>query len=65
MASAGTRVPTNGAFVPPKFKDYSIAKYKATIHYRLHGLPLLSSLALNFGKAKYTADIIDGIPGNI
>ncbi|XP_062509141.1 NXPE family member 4-like [Corticium candelabrum] len=64
MASAGIQVPTNGAFVPPKYKDYSITKYKATIHYRLHGLPLLSSLALNFGKATYTADTIDDIPGN-
>ena len=64
LESVGVRVPLTGPFIPPKLKDYVIEKYNATVHYSLHGPPVLSSLAINFSLATFTADVIDAIPAN-
>ena len=64
LESASVRVPLISPFISPKLKDYVVKQYNATVHYSLHGPPVLSSLAINFSLATFTADVIDAIPAN-
>lgn len=65
LSSVGIKVPpTKPQFIPSNLTNTFVERYNATIRYRLHGLPVMINLAINFSDATFSADIIDAIPGN-
>ncbi len=64
LSSIGLMQPQLSLYIPENLLNTYVKKYNATIRYRLHGLPLQTTLGMNFTGATFVADTIDAIPGH-
>ncbi|XP_062521402.1 NXPE family member 3-like [Corticium candelabrum] len=63
LSSLGIAIPKS-QYVPEELENMYLEYYNATIRFRMHGPPLLTSMTINFNLATFSADVIDQIPGN-
>ncbi|XP_062509152.1 NXPE family member 4-like [Corticium candelabrum] len=64
LSSIGLMQPKLSLYIPENLLNTYVKKYNATIRYRLHGLPLQTTLGMNFTGATFVADTIDAIQAN-